>query len=96
MEPINGKRYPLWEQFVDRKDEWIGGTLVDVADGAPPTTIIDVTLSPNGSDSAAFDIVGEHYSCGFDVRYGGIVPGDVENGLMLTRLWTGDFSVTRA
>ena len=26
---VNNKQYPLWSQFVERKDEWIGGLLVD-------------------------------------------------------------------
>ena len=29
---INGKTYPLWQQFVDKKSEWINGTLEDFPD----------------------------------------------------------------
>lgn len=81
---VNGKNYPLWSQFVENKDEWIGGMLVDEGDSFDHnfgltdqigTKIEDITLTPNGSDSAAFNVVGEGFSCGFDVRYGGITAG---------------------
>ena len=29
---INGKVYPLWSQFVEKKQEWVGGTLQDEGD----------------------------------------------------------------
>ena len=30
---VNGKEYPLWSQFIERKGEWIGGILSDLVDG---------------------------------------------------------------
>lgn len=79
MEPVNGKDYPLWGQFIDRKDEFIGGTLEDLeicfGHKCEPTKITDVTLEPNGKESAFFAVVGEDYTCGFDVKYGGITGG---------------------
>ena len=30
MIEVNGKVYPLWGQFIERKDEWIGGILEDL------------------------------------------------------------------
>lgn len=83
MEPVNGKTYPLWGQFVDRKQEFIGGTLQDSGDSmdrivgldSGTTVITGITLTPNGKESAAFTVHGEDFSCGFDVRYGGIVGG---------------------
>jgi hypothetical protein len=79
---INGKTYPFWQQFIDRKDEWIGGQLIDDAAPEEPTLITDVTLGPNGNDSAIFHFEGKDFNCGFDVHHGGI-RGDslVENGL---------------
>lgn len=68
-ELINGKRYPLWEQFVDKKGGFIGEILQD--EGFE-TEIVDVTLSPNGDDSAYFEVHGKEFSCGFDVKYGGL------------------------
>ena len=87
MIKINGKQYPLWSQFVERKDEWIGGTLEDFGDSMDraigivgndnsKTEIIDITLNPNGDDSAFFSVEGEKFGCGFDVEYGGITAGD--------------------
>ena len=77
---VNGKFYPLWSQFVDRKEEWIGGILQDFDNWFPDdrgniTTIKDITLKPNGEDSAFFSVIGEAFSCGFDVQYGGIPGG---------------------
>jgi hypothetical protein len=83
MLTVNGKQYPLWSQFVERKDEWIGGLLHDegdaidkmLCDPVGPTIITDIKLEPNGADSAYFLVDGEDYSCGFDVRYGGVIGG---------------------
>lgn len=80
MEDVNGKHYPLWSQFIDRKDEFIGGTLEDLetcfGEKCGSTKITDITLEPNGKDSAFFAVVGEDYTCGFDVKYGGVTGGD--------------------
>ena len=81
---INGKTYPLWEQFVERQQEWIGGWIEDygdsmdkiIFDGTTMKTIITkIELKPNGEDSAFFEVFGEEFSCGFDVQYGGIIGG---------------------
>jgi hypothetical protein len=80
MITINGKEYPLWSQFVERKKEWIGCLLEDQGDSmdramgikSGVTKITDIQLNPNGEDSAFFLIVGEDFSCGFDVKYGGV------------------------
>ena len=83
---VNGKEYPLWSQFVERKDEWIGGKLVDSGDShdrmfsgneSPASTkITDIQLIPNGKESAYFQVVGEDFGCGFDVGLGGVVGGE--------------------
>ena len=83
---VNGKHYPLWGQFIERKDEWIGGTLQDFGDGMDVAlgyggktgTITDITLRPNGNDSAFFSVDAEDWGCGFDVGHGG-VSGNPEN-----------------
>ena len=78
---VNGKHYPLWSQFVEGKDRWIGGLLQDDGDvvdralfgeESGTTRITDITLKPNGSESAFFTIHGEKFNCGFDVKVGGI------------------------
>lgn len=84
---INGKEYPMWSQFVEKQEEWIGGTLMDGGDnidrrmGAEPitTTITGIELKPNGEDSAFFSVIGEDFECGFDVQFGGI-GGNQEDG----------------
>ena len=77
---VNGREYPLWSQFVDRKKEWIGGTLkeVNIDPLCGPigeetlTEITDIELVPNGKESAFFRVIGKDFSCGFDVRHGGV------------------------
>lgn len=86
MITINGKEYPLWSQFVERKEEWIGGTLEDFGDSmdrsmfggdAHNTTIIkDITLRPNGEIHAFFSVDGKDFGCGFSTSVGGITKGD--------------------
>lgn len=80
---VNGKDYPLWSQFVERKEEWIGGILEELQDSFPQgvgkasqTEITDITLTPNGDDSAKFNVEGKDYGCGFGVEYGGVVGGE--------------------
>lgn len=36
---VNGKVYPMWNQFIERKKEWIGGILEDTEYGSVTTTI---------------------------------------------------------
>jgi hypothetical protein len=81
---VNGKYYPLWEQFVFKKQQWIGGLMQDYGDSIDrgafgfegmETKIVDIKIRPNGSDSAFFEVIGEQFTCGFDVKYGGIIPG---------------------
>ena len=74
---VNGKEYPLWSQFVGRQKEWIGGTLSEL-DGLSwfETKIISINLLENGESSAFFEVNGEYFSCGFDVRHGGVTAGE--------------------
>ena len=80
MVTINGKQYPLWSQFVDRRSEWVDGTLEDFGDSFMPcnmcTKIKNITLTPNGEDSAYFSVDGDDFGCGFDVGHGGVCGGD--------------------
>ena len=75
MLEVNGKVYPLWSQFVEDKEKWIGGVLEEYDYGVESTKIIDVELNPNGEDSAFFQVVGEGFTCGFDVSVRGISGG---------------------
>lgn len=70
---VNGREYPLWNQFVDQQEEWECGTLKSEEMGQILETFVTgITLKPNGEDSAFFTIEGEDFSCGFDVKHGGI------------------------
>lgn len=81
---VNGREYPLWSQFVNGKAKWIGGTIEDFGDNmdralgvrASRSKITDITLAPNGDESAFFMVHGEKHGCGFDVRHGGITGGE--------------------
>ena len=78
MIEINGKQYPLWSQFVERKSEWIGGILEDFGDdmeirmgySGDKTIITNIVLRENGENSAWFEVSGEDFDCGFDVNVG--------------------------
>lgn len=84
MKEVNGRVYPLWSQFEDRKKEWIGGVLEDFGDSFDNllgfkgglTEITDITLEPNGKESASFSVEGKDFSCGFDVKVGGVIGGE--------------------
>ena len=74
---VNGKEYPFWSQFVEKSDEFVGRVLEDFDIGvAGRTKVTGITLRPNGKDSAYFTIEGEDFSCGFDVRVGGVIGGE--------------------
>lgn len=80
---INGKHYPLWQQFVDKKDQYIGCTLEDNDGGIQAITkITDIKLDPNGDSSAMFTVVGKDFSCGFDVSHGGIDGSRCKDGML--------------
>jgi hypothetical protein len=78
---VNGKEYPLWSQFIERKTEFIGGKLQefqnpDEDSNLVGTEITDISLYPNGEDSAYFAVYGKDFGCGFDVQHGGITSGE--------------------
>jgi hypothetical protein len=83
---VNGKTYPLWGQFVERQEEWIGGTLEDSGDAFDramevrklTTEITGIELRPNGETSAFFEVHGKDFSCGFDVEHGGVSAGEAD------------------
>lgn len=84
---VNGKEYPMWSQFVEGKEKWIGGVLQDRGDsmdvalglsagGWCGTEITDITLKPNGKDSAMFNVDGKDFSCGGSVTCLGVTAGE--------------------
>ena len=69
---IDGISYPLWNQFVEKKDEWIGGELFEYNYS---TIIKDISLTKE-SNAIVFRVTGEAFSCAFNIAYGGVVPGN--------------------
>ena len=94
---VNGKEYPLWSQFAERKRQWVGGVLSDSGDGfdrrmgyeGATTTITDIALLPNGDESAFFEVIGEEFSCGFDVAHGGIAGAQDGDGWLVFSGYAG-------
>lgn len=92
---VNGKSYPLWSQFVENQERWIGGILHDPGDVMtnPCTTkITGIELVPNGKSSAFFRIKGEDFDCGFDVSCGGVRASE-EEGLKFVSYGGDTFSI---
>ena len=72
----------MWQRLVDKKDEWIGGTLVDCGDdmdrawglSAPNgtgerTLIVDFKLTDD-----EFNVIGEEFTCGGGRQHVGLSP----------------------
>lgn len=86
MLTVNGKQYPMWSQFVEGKDKFVGGILEDFGDsmdrailgdkGPMQTIITDITFEANGKESAMLSVEGEDFGCGFDVSSGGLTAGE--------------------
>jgi hypothetical protein len=97
---INGKVYPMWQQFVDKKSEWVGGSLINVDKimGSAETVITDVRLVPNGKESAMIEFVGEDFTCSCDVRYCGIggPPSSHTKHLCVDTQWGDSFLISKA
>ncbi len=73
---INGRKYPLWSQFVHKKAEWIGGVLESAEGGEVyKTEITDITLEPNGKEHAVFTVDGKDFCCAFCTSIGGVTAG---------------------
>ena len=84
---VNGKVYPMWQQFVHRKEEWIGGTLREANGilgdaGSPDTEILDIRLEPSGATSAIFRVVGKRYECASDVEFLGVTGQEIGDGFL--------------
>jgi len=98
MDAVNGKTYPMWGQFVDKKAEWIGGKLQEIDNifgEADVTEITDVTLEPNGEESAILTFHGKDYGCGYDVKYSGIGGEHTAGWLTVSSTWGDRYRVKR-
>ena len=92
---VNGRTYPLLSQFVDNKEEFIGGVMTDFDGRGYVTKIVDIVLKPNGEDSAFFEVVGEDFNCGFDVELGRITENHYNDGIAFSRMYIGTFTIQK-
>ena len=89
MKEINGKTYPLWQQFLDQREDWIGGTITNEDMGETLTTeITDVILEANGP-SAMFGFNGKDFNFVFGVKYGGISGDHKGKGIKFSTPYVG-------
>ncbi|PNX46287.1 MAG: hypothetical protein BV459_06690 [Thermoplasmata archaeon M11B2D] len=73
----------IWEQIVNKKDEWIGGLLetINMPKGSETpantvTVIRDIELKEFG-DQLFFKVLGEQFACGLQPgRGGGVIAGE--------------------
>ena len=99
MQTINGKTYTLWPQFVEKKNQWIGGDLIDFDHDVgleSKTKIKDITFTPNGKDSAMFSIIGEDFTCECDVEFlgvGGHIDRYPKGSITFTTRFGSDFTI---
>lgn len=96
---VNGKFYSMWGGIIKNKEKWIGGKLSETCDDRMLNSfgetvideITDITLKPNGDDSAYFEVHVKHgRNCGFDVAYGRIDGRNSNDGWLGFRSVYGD------
>lgn len=75
MKEINGKVYPMYQQFLDNVEDFIGRKLIEHDNfwDDSETTITGFDLVENGEDSAMFVIKGGAFDASFDVKYSGLI-----------------------
>jgi hypothetical protein len=94
---INGKYYPMWQQFVDKKAQWVGGKIFNIDMGmTAEAKLTDIRLKPNGDDSAmiVFDCIyeGKPDAWSIDVSVAGIGANNTGiEGLCISGMYVGDF-----
>ena len=75
----------IWQQMVERKDEWIGGTLTESDDDghAFSTRITDLTMTKNPPSAGwYFTVEGEDFSAVCHTDYLGVSQYGVPEGSM--------------
>lgn len=87
------RHYPLWQQFVDRQDEWIGGILTD-EDAGESTTIKSIHIDREDTYDA-FRVEGDGWGCAFNVEFGGVVPSGMKNTIRFYAAGGMSFTITK-
>ena len=83
----------MWPDIVSNRADWMGGILANDKLGYS-TVIMDIKLIPNDRDSHYLEVKGERFSCGFDIKHGGVLCSALESGVLLSHA-KGDFVMHR-
>ncbi len=71
------KVFPLWDQLIDKKEDFIGCVLEDHEPGFPvSTTIVTDIRMDSFNGSSIFVVEGKEFDCSFNVEYGGVTGGE--------------------
>ena len=95
---VNGREYPMWGQFVENKENFIGREVQNIDMGMTASMIVtDIRLEPNGDDSAMFviegkDVDGEIGTWFSDVHYIGIGAGE-DGWITFSTMYLGEFRI---
>ena len=94
---VNGREYPMWSQFIENKEEYIGQEVQNIDMGMTASMIVtDIRLEPNGDDSAKFviegDIDGDIDTWFTDVHYIGIGAGE-DGWITFSTMYLGEFRI---
>ena len=90
---VNGREYPMWGQFVENKENFIGQEVQNIDMGMTSSMIVtDIRLEPNGEDSAKFVIEGDTNTWFSDIHYIGIGAGE-EGWITFSTTYVGDFRI---
>ena len=95
---VNGREYPMWSQFVENKDKYIGQEVQNIDMGMTASMIVtDIRLEPNGDDSAMFviegkDVEGDTDTWLTDVHYIGIGAGE-DGWITFSTMYLGDIRI---
>jgi hypothetical protein len=78
---VNGKTYPMWGQWVEKKESFIGAEIADMDADGIAAKITDVQLVPNATDSAMLVIsTAAGWDAACDVKY--LALGSPEPGVL--------------
>lgn len=97
---VNGRYYPMWSGFIDKKSQWKRIINVDMGMEAV-AELLDIELRPNGEDSAFVTFIvkykGEREEWGADVTTIGVSQNTTNyKGICLQTTYTGVFILQTA
>jgi hypothetical protein len=98
MITIDGTSYPMWSQFVEKKDKWIGGILEELSGqigSEASTEITDIGLhkNPGSGDTVYFTVYGKKFDESFAVTLGGLSKGENDDWIYFSTTFGIDFRI---